>query len=121
VCEVEGVHELAIAQSILEQVSEITESQRLGRVQTIHLRVGALRAVVPECLTLGFEAVSRGTPLEGAQIEVAEVPVTLECHSCGQAASPASGVAWICPACGSPDVEVAAGKELVLESLDVED
>lgn len=115
------VHELAIAQSILEQVQEVVAREGLGRVQAIRLRIGALRAVVPECLEIGFQSLSRGTPLEGARLEIEEVPLRLRCRDCGAESAPEDGLAWLCPACGGPGVDLIAGRELALESLEVED
>ena len=115
------MHELAIAQSILEQVQMVATREGFERVETIHLRIGAMRAVVPECLELGFAAISQGTPLEGTRVEIEEVPIRIVCRDCGADGEPTAGLAWVCPSCGSFSVEMLTGRELVLESIDVED
>jgi hydrogenase nickel incorporation protein HypA/HybF len=115
------MHEMAIAQSIVEQVEEVARSQGLAKISKIRLRIGALRAVVPEALEFGFEVMSQETPLAGARIEIEEVPIQVTCRECGETSSPEPGLAWLCPACGSTAVEMISGKELQLDSLEVED
>ncbi|MBN1477135.1 hydrogenase maturation nickel metallochaperone HypA [Candidatus Sumerlaeota bacterium] len=112
---------MAIAQSIVEQVEEVARSQGLAKISTIRLRIGALRAVVPEALEFGFEVLSQDTPLAGARIVIEEIPIRITCHECGAISSPEPGLAWLCPACGSAVVEMTSGKELQLDSLEVED
>jgi hydrogenase nickel incorporation protein HypA/HybF len=111
---------MAIAQSIAEQVQAIAEREGPVRVTGVRVRVGAMRAVVPEVLEMGLEVLSRGTAIEGARLVVEEVPVRVSCGLCGTLSSPEAGWSWLCPACGSADVEMVSGGELVLQSLEGE-
>ena len=111
------MHELAIAQSVLEIGVRHARGRRVTRVD---LSVGHLRQVVPSALTLAFELVADGTALEGAQLAIREVPAAGVCRACG-AEMVLRDFPFLCESCGSPDIEVTAGEELLVESLDLEE
>jgi hydrogenase nickel incorporation protein HypA/HybF len=108
------VHELAIAESVVAAVLERTEGRR---VSVVRLRVGRLTAVVPDALTFCFDLATAGTPLEGAALEIAEEPGRGHCRSCD--AHFELPDAFLLCACGSADVELLAGRELMVASVEV--
>jgi hydrogenase nickel incorporation protein HypA/HybF len=111
------MHELSIAESIVA----IGVRHARGRpVSRVDVAVGHLRQVVPAALGFAFELVAQGTPLEGAELVLEEVPAAGRCRACGRE-SRLGGFPLICAACGSADLEVTAGEELRVESLDVEE
>jgi hydrogenase nickel incorporation protein HypA/HybF len=77
--------------------------------------VGALRQVVPDALAFAFELLA-----PGVELEIVEVPARGCCRMCG-AASALDAFPLACAACGGLDVEIVAGEELRVESLDVEE
>jgi hydrogenase nickel incorporation protein HypA/HybF len=111
------VHELAIAESVVR----IAESHAAGRrVSKVELKVGHLRQVVPSALDFSFELVAEGTCVEGAKLAIEEVRAAGRCRSCaGEGELAAFPLA--CPRCGSWDVEVTRGEELLVESLELEE
>jgi hydrogenase nickel incorporation protein HypA/HybF len=111
------MHELAIAESIVRIASNHAGERRVTKVE---LRVGALRQVVPSALEFSFELVAQGTPVEGAELEIEEVPVRGRCEDCG-AESQIEGFPLRCERCGGLDLEVIAGEELSVESLELEE
>ena len=111
------MHELAIA----EAIASIAEHQGRGRrVTRVEVEVGQLRQVVPDALAFGFELVTQGTALEGAQLALDEIPVRLACRSCA-AETEADGFPFACKECGSLDVEVTDGEQLQVVALVLED
>lgn len=99
------------------------EAERLGvagRVAVVHLKLGALTTFVPEAMTFYFDALTKGTELEAARLEVEEVPVVGRCHGCGEALT-IEGLPFICAACGSAELEITSGRELLIDSLEVRD
>lgn len=108
------MHELSICQSI----AKIVEDAASGRtVRTVHLDVGELRQVVPATLVYSWEIVVGGTALDGAILEVNHIPGSFDCASCGRTTKIDIPV-FRC-GCGSADVEVTAGQELLVTSLDL--
>jgi hydrogenase nickel incorporation protein HypA/HybF len=111
------VHELAIAESVVR----IAESHAEGRrVTKVYLKAGHLRQVVPSALAFSFELVAQETSVEGAELVLEEVPATGKCRACGSE-SRLESFPLQCKACGGFDLEIVAGEELYVESLEMED
>ena len=111
------MHELAIAGSIVEIAGRHANGRRVTKV---YLKVGHLRQVVTSALTFGFELVAQGTPVEGAELEVEEVPAVASCEACG-AESHLKEFPLRCRACGGDDLRMLQGEELFVESLELEE
>jgi hydrogenase nickel incorporation protein HypA/HybF len=111
------MHELSIADAVVEIATRHAAGRRVVRVD---LRVGHLRQVVPDSLMFAFELVSAGTELEGAELVIEEVPALVRCGGCGAETTLVEFPAH-CAACGSFDVAVAGGDELLVDSLELED
>jgi hydrogenase nickel incorporation protein HypA/HybF len=113
------VHELSLVAGLFEVLEAKAREAGAARVTSVKLRVGEMSGVVPELLASAFDAYKKGTLADGASLAVEVVPVRPRCRSCG-------GTSWreeagfICAACGSRDLEVVEGRELVLERLEVE-
>ncbi len=115
------MHELALAQSIVESATRAALDAGARSVRQVRLRVGALAGVDAGALLFGFEVAARDTPLSGATLEVVPVPLRLFCARCAVEVQPAQGCGLRCPLCGALAREVRAGRELEIESLEVED
>jgi hydrogenase nickel incorporation protein HypA/HybF len=76
--------------------------------------------VVPSALEFAFELVSEGTPLAGAELRMEKVPAAGRCRSCGMD-TPLPEFPLCCRRCGSGDVEVTHGEELLVEALELEE
>ena len=111
------MHELAIAESVVHIASRHASGRQVTKV---YLKVGHLRQVVPSALAFSFELVAQGTPVEGAELALEEIPVTGKCRGCG-AESRLTEFPLQCVACGAFDLEVLQGEELYVESLELEE
>lgn len=109
------MHEIALCEGVLAVALDAAAGEPVRRVR---VRVGRLQAVVPEVFAQGWEMVSEGTMAAGSRVELSEVEVRVRCRTCGQD-SAASEPPLACRSCGSPDVEVTAGDELVVEEVEV--
>lgn len=108
------MHELSICTSL----ASIVERHAEGRtVQRVHLDVGHLRQVIPDTLCYSWEIVVTDTPLAGSELDINYIPAVIACRPCGTRTTIEVPV-FRCP-CGSTDVEVVAGNELMIRSLDL--
>ena len=115
------MHELSLATSIVESVSEALAEYPDSRVVEVRLRVGALAAVEEESLQFCFGLATEGTLLAGARLAVKRLPVVLDCAECG-VESELSGVqSFLCPRCGGHKVTVKQGKEMEIDSIELDD
>jgi hydrogenase nickel incorporation protein HypA/HybF len=108
------VHELSITQCVVDAV---TEHAAGCRVISIRLTVGRLSGVVPDAMRFCFELITEGTPLQGVRLDIDEPDGRAHCASCGDDFT-VPDLILLC-ACGSADVELLAGRELTITSLEV--
>ena len=115
------MHELSIAISLVELACE--EASRLGdvRVDAMHLRLGPLSGVVKDALLFSFDLATEGTAIQGARLEIEDVPLTVFCARCHEEGQVASAQHLHCPVCDAPTPEVVRGRELELFALEVHD
>ena len=77
------MHEMGVAEEIARiAISSIPVDIPDPRVEKVSLRMGCLAAVVNESLTFCFEIIVKDTPLEGARLEIEDVPVMVVCKGC---------------------------------------
>jgi hydrogenase nickel incorporation protein HypA/HybF len=111
------MHELSIAQNIIDTLRSQMEIHGLSRVDSVKLRVGTLRSLNIESLGFGFNVLISGSPLEGTRLDVEEVPIEGRCIQCGH---PFPMQHWFddCPVCGESQVEIVSGKELDIVGIE---
>jgi hydrogenase nickel incorporation protein HypA/HybF len=110
------MHELAITESVVEQIS-----QRVGdaRVIRVALQIGKLSGVVCESVRFCFEVCAQGTPLAGARLEIDETPGRARCRECG-AGLEVEDLLTLCR-CGSANLEFLSGQELKIREVEIAD
>jgi len=113
------VHELSLAQSVVEIIENAAARDAFLRVRRVWLEVGTLSCVEPEAMRASFEAVSRDTLAEGAALELVRVPGRGRCPACG-VVSLIEAREDACPSCGGYGLQPVAGTELRLRELEVE-
>lgn len=112
------MHELSIAQSIVESVGGHVAAHGGGRVLGVAVRVGALSGVEVPALAFAWGAAIADTPLAGSRLEIEEVPAAAWCPSCQAERVLASIQRLRCPRCATPTPRIFRGREL--EILEVE-
>lgn len=113
------MHELSIAQALIEQVEAAAAKEHALRVVRVVITVGALSGVDPEALRSLFPLVAEGTVTAEAELVIEQVATRVRCRACGQE-TPAEESFSGCAVCGSKDVEVSAGRELNIKSVELE-
>jgi hydrogenase nickel incorporation protein HypA/HybF len=111
------MHELAIADAIVGIVSRHADGRRVAAVE---VQVGHLRQVVPDALAFAFGLVAEGTCAEDAELRLEEVAAAVHCRACA-AETEQTGWPMSCAACGSFDVQVIRGQELLVTCVEVEE
>ncbi|HEX78651.1 MAG TPA: hydrogenase maturation nickel metallochaperone HypA [Dehalococcoidia bacterium] len=113
------MHEMAITRSMLDIVLEEAAKSGSGRVTMINVVLGEMSGVVDTCVQFYFDFMSKDTPAEGAELNFRKMPKQAKCRKCGSVFSP-TDIFWSCDKCGSMEIEVTAGNELYVESIEVE-
>ena len=116
-----GMHELSVAQQLVELVElQLADSGSI-EVNSVQLRIGPLSGVVPQALRFAYDAATAGTRLAGSALQIEEVEAAIFCHSCGQERTLPSIQRMRCPVCDAPAADVVRGRELEVVSVEVID
>jgi hydrogenase nickel incorporation protein HypA/HybF len=114
------MHEATLAQGIIDvAVKALTGKD--AKITKITVVVGVLTHVQDESLEFWFTELGRGTPAEGAALEVRRLPAKLVCTKCRTSVDfdGAGPVEIHCAKCGGPRV-LEGGDALYVDSLEVE-
>lgn len=116
-----AMHEMSIAQSLLRLAEEELARRGCTRLEKVGVTLGALSGVEPESLRFCFDILLRGTPHEGACLELTETPLRLRCAGCGlEFGGEGQDALWMpCPRCGEQfGHAVVRGRELLFNHLE---
>jgi hydrogenase nickel incorporation protein HypA/HybF len=108
------VHELGMCSSIVDAVERRAGDRSVARVR---VRVGRLHHVHADAFDQSFAVAAMGTVAEEATAELVLLPVRAHCGGC-QATWECEEIPLACSSCGSVDIELIGGDELVLESIE---
>jgi hydrogenase nickel incorporation protein HypA/HybF len=114
------MHEFGLMQSVLDSVGSAAKDAGARRVSRISLVIGDMSEVVNDALEFAFEALSPGTLADGAELLITNVKPRSRCSVCG-AEFEHDRYHWGCPQCQSLATELLAGKELHIDSIEVEE
>ena len=115
------MHEMGIAMQIIEiATASIPPNAGNVQVEKINIKIGKLAAVVPDSLRFCFDIAIQGTPLDGAQLVIAELPVVARCKDCDTQWT-INSPAFTCENCDSGSLEIISGRELDIESIEISD
>ena len=113
------MHELSIAQELIEIVEEAAREAGALRVEIVHLRLGRLSGVVADALLFAFDVATEGTLLDGATLAIEDVPVLVYCESCAANRVLEDIRCFRCPVCDCPTGQVVQGRELEVRSVEI--
>lgn len=112
------MHELSIAQSLVDTVRQEAAAHPGSRVTRVGVRVGDLSGVQPDALEFSFEVIVRDTEFAGAALAVERVPLTQRCDACNRE-FPVVDFTLLCPDCGAT-TRTVAGDELQMTYIELE-
>lgn len=115
-----SMHEMSIAQSIVDIVNEEMTRHGVTEIKAINIAVGKMSAVVPEHLNMCFTILTDKTELAGVALNVREVPLKYVCHECSMETESETMI-FNCPDCGVDEPEMIQGRELTVENIEVAD
>ena len=113
------MHEQSIVESLLALALENAEKARASKILRIYLVVGELSGVVEEAVNFYFSFLSRDTIAAQASLFFMRTPAQLRCRNCNTVFSP-ERLDFHCPDCKEQQVEIIGGRELFIETMEVE-
>ncbi|MDA8077979.1 MAG: hydrogenase maturation nickel metallochaperone HypA [Nitrospiraceae bacterium] len=113
------MHEVSIAQSIIEIVSGQCRKGGYSGITSIRVRIGRASGIMPDALLFAFDAIKVESPATGAVLEIEEVCVSGRCRDCGRDFSVEEEYVLNCPLCGGPAFEIKTGREMEIIDMEV--
>lgn len=115
-----AMHELGIAQNILEIIQQSVPEGQAAAVRQIRIRVGQFSGVIPDSLDFCFSVIVKETQMQQATLAIEQVPTISRCRDCTHSFK-IEDLVFICPACKSTNLELISGKELEIVEIELED
>jgi len=110
------MHEMFLANALLQQVLDIADQNDLVLVEEIEVEIGEAQHVDPEALSVGFQALSLDSLAGQAELRLIPVSLQAKCRACETEFAPEL-LSYACPNCQRADAEIIAGRDVVLRSL----
>jgi hydrogenase nickel incorporation protein HypA/HybF len=112
------MHEMSLAEGILQIVEDTARQNAAARVRAVVLEIGRLSHVEEQALRFCFDAVTRGTVADGARLDVLATPGRAWCMPCGESVA-LQRLGDACPLCGSYQLQVTHGEEMKVKEIEV--
>ena len=113
------MHELTVTKGILSIVLQKAQEVKARKITKVDLQIGRLTGYVPECIQVQFDILSHNTAAAGASLSFHQPPVNLHCRKCNIDYT-SNSFDLICPECQTMETDVLSGRELYVESMEVE-
>ena len=113
------MHELAICQSLIDQVENIALERDAQSVTSIVIGMGPLSGVEAQLLKNAYPIASAGTIAENAKLVIEHLAIKVKCTQCGSE-SDALPNKLICKQCGDWRTTLISGDEMMLMSVELE-
>ena len=115
----ETMHELAVCQSLMDQVENIALERNAQLVTSIVIAIGPLSGVEAQLLKNAYPIASAGTVAENAELIIEYLPVRVKCTQCGEESDTLPNK-LICKQCGDWRTTLISGDEMMLMSVELE-
>ena len=112
------MHELGIAQSIIDIAIRVAKENGGSGISVVRIQAGEFRGIIQEQLEFSFAFAAEGTIAQGAKLEVEVIPIEAQCESCGKEFH-VKNFQFKCPACESAKLRVLGGDELAVKDLEL--
>ena len=113
------MHEMSLAESVLQLIEDAACKQKFTRVKTVWLEIGQLACVEKEAMRFCFDEAMRDSIAQHARLEIVETAGRGQCGKCSLE-FPINALYEACPGCGSYQVRVTGGDEMRVKELEVE-
>ena len=113
------MHEMSLAEGVIQVLEDHAKSQSFTRVKKIWLEVGQLANVELESFRFCFDAVCRNSLAAGSKLYIDELEGSAWCLDCRKSV-PIGSLRDVCPICDSVQIQVTGGQELKIRELEVE-
>lgn len=104
---------------VLDAVEASAKENHAVRVVEVRLVIGEMAEVLDDAMEFAFEALTPGTMAEGASLVMKKIKPRSRCLACNTEFEH-KRLNFACPLCDALATELVAGRELYIESMEIE-
>lgn len=112
------MHEMSLCEGIRRVIEEQAEAHNVTQIKTVRVEIGRFAGVEKPALEFAFDVVMRGSPAEGAKLEMLDLPGRATCFDCAKDVEIENRLDP-CPECGGGKLMPSGGDELRIKDLEV--
>lgn len=112
------MHEMSLCEGIRQIVEDQARAHGFARVTRLRLEIGRFAGVEKPALVFAFDVVMRGSPAEGAVLDMIDLPGRAMCFDCATAVEIDDRLAP-CPLCGGGRLLPEGGDEMRIRDMEV--
>ncbi len=121
------MHEYSVMSQLVSVLVKEIDVKYHDRIKTVHIEIGELTFLEPDALEFAFSIITKGTILQGAELEVKTLESIVKCGGCGYQGILTYSEEYpdhiripviSCPRCGSKP-ELIQGRETMIKNITV--
>lgn len=113
------MHEMSLMMGVLDAIEASAKENKALRVTEVKLVIGEMAEVLGDAMDFAFEALTPGTLAEGAKLSMTRITPKSRCLACNTEFEH-DRFHFACPQCDSLASELLAGREMYIESMEIE-
>lgn len=113
------MHELKIAEELIGIITQVAKNENLKKVTKVNIQFGKMIMIVPDVFHFVFTGAVKGTVAKKAKLNIEILPVMFTCSKCKNETE-IDDLLFVCPYCGSNDLQLTQGREILIESIEGE-
>ncbi len=113
------MHEYSVTKSLVDLCDTEAKKNAIHSVRLIKVRLGKFTGFSPEAINFYFDYLKSDTRCKNAKLQFSEIPIHIRCQNCNYDADIEEPL-FICPECGSINIEIISGREFYVESIEGE-
>lgn len=114
------MHEMSIAQNIIEIIRQYVPHDAETKVRNVHLKIGETSGILIDSLAFCYRAITQNSSLQESILVIDRIPLSIQCHAC-HALTTSDAIVFYCQACGSNNVSMLSGMEMLVTDIEVEE
>ncbi|WP_425071432.1 hydrogenase maturation nickel metallochaperone HypA [Sagittula sp. S175] len=111
------MHELSVCEGIRTVLEDQARAHNVSRITKVRLEIGKFAGIEKDALFFAFDVVMRGSPAEGAALEVIDLPGQALCYDCMKTVEIEHRLDC-CPDCGGGKLMPQGGDEMRIKDLE---
>lgn len=113
------MHELPATENLLDLALKHAEKANANRIKDINIVIGQLASIIDDSVKFYWDIISKDTIAEGALLHFHRIQTKFLCKDCNYTFSP-SDENFECPNCSAVNIQIIAGREFYLDSIEIE-